>query len=205
MEQKMKTCNICKKSEMIYTMKKNGDFKKTCEVCLKKLKKYEKKQKTYQKRYYEKNKDIIKNKQKIYYKNNKERIKDINKANYEKNKVEYKEKRDNNKYKWRINNMVFNSKQSDLKKDRYNANHHVDRCFIEQLRFELKDLCVYCSKHMELECSPQSVDLMTLERIDNAFAHSKDNVTLCCRECNSKRGNRYSYKQFENLFKKLEI
>ena len=45
----------------------------------------------------------------------------------------------------KIKRMVYNSKQQDMKLNRYDANNHVDYCFIEQLMDESM-ICYYCSE-----------------------------------------------------------
>jgi len=83
-----------------------------------------------------------------------------------------------------IKQMIRSHKQSDIKYNRYNANHHIDYCFIKSL-FDESMNCHYCD--IEMQFSKYRSDMVTIERLDNSIGHSKSNCVLACRTCNFKR------------------
>lgn len=83
-----------------------------------------------------------------------------------------------------IRKMVSGSKDADKKKNRYNADLHVDKCFIKQLIFE-STKCYYCE--VEMQFVEYNDTLCTLERLDNNVGHSKNNCVLACMKCNKSR------------------
>jgi hypothetical protein len=154
-----------------------------------------KRKKAYARDYYQKNKAKINARSSAYYQTH-------SKASRAKYKPKHDEWMRNNKARVRTLRMVHNARVSDQAKtpSLYRANDHVDVGFINQLIHDQKSLCCYCETEMKLEGVDQyRNDLLSLERIDNAFGHTKDNVILCCYPCNLRRGNRYSYKQFKEL------
>lgn len=87
--------------------------------------------------------------------------------------------------------MLRGSKASDRKKDRYDANNFVDKCFIEMLMDESLE-CHYCSIEMQLiDCDDT---LCTIERLDNRIGHTKANCVLACRKCNFRHQGPGTYK-----------
>src|SRR5690606_5469027 len=77
-----------------------------------------------------------------------------------------------------INNMIRHSKESDIKRGYYNADTHIDYCFIKSL-MEESMLCHYCK--IEMQCIEYNNSLCTIERLNNTMAHSKSNCVLACR------------------------
>jgi DNA-directed RNA polymerase subunit RPC12/RpoP len=80
--------------------------------------------------------------------------------------------------------MVHNSRNGDKKYERYDANNHIDLCFINGL-FEDYVKCPYCDVDFTYE--ERCKTLITIERKDNSIGHTKANCILCCFSCNSRR------------------
>lgn len=83
-----------------------------------------------------------------------------------------------------IMNMIKSSKHTDIKKNKYDANHFIDYPFVEQLVFESKN-CHYCK--IEMQFIEYQDDMCTIERLDNSIGHIKSNCVLACRECNFRK------------------
>jgi hypothetical protein len=56
--------------------------------------------------------------------------------------------------------------------------------------------CVYCGVLTNLDYCKYDKSQFTLERKDNTKAHTKDNVTIACFNCNILRGNKFEYKKY---------
>lgn len=56
-----------------------------------------------------------------------------------------------------------------------------------------RNYCQFCKKHMELRIDDNGnvISNITVDRIDNSKAHTKDNSQICCLKCNRIKGNRY--------------
>jgi hypothetical protein len=80
-----------------------------------------------------------------------------------------------------ITNMIHSAKQSDIKYNRYDANKHVDKCFI-QLLMEESTQCFHCK--IQMQFIENNNTLCTLERLNNRIGHVKSNCVLACRKCN---------------------
>ena len=80
-----------------------------------------------------------------------------------------------------INNWIKQSRQSDKKKDRYDADNFIDKCFLQGLIEDYPN-CYYCT--IPLQYIEYQDDLATIERIDNSLGHIKSNCVLACRKCN---------------------
>ena len=76
--------------------------------------------------------------------------------------------------------MVYNSKRHDMKLDRYDANNHVDYCFIEQLMDESMN-CSICNRDMQLITT--NVSLCTLMQKSLKVGFLKSNCVLGCFDC----------------------
>jgi mannitol-specific phosphotransferase system IIBC component len=83
-----------------------------------------------------------------------------------------------------INNWISHSRQSDKKKDRYDANNFIDKCFLKGLVEDYQN-CYYCTT--PLQYIEYNDDLATIERIDNTLGHIKSNCVIACRKCNVSR------------------
>ena len=80
-----------------------------------------------------------------------------------------------------INNWISQSRQSDKKYDRYDADNFINKCFLKGLVEDYPN-CYYCT--IPLQYIEYQDDLATIERIDNSLGHIKSNCVLACRKCN---------------------
>ena len=80
----------------------------------------------------------------------------------------------------KIKRMVYNSKKHDMKLNRYDANNHVDYCFIEQLMDESMN-CSICNRNMQLITT--NVSLCSLMQKSLKVGFSKSNCVLGCFDC----------------------
>ena len=77
--------------------------------------------------------------------------------------------------------MITSSRQADKKKNRYDADNFIDKCFLEGL-FEDTKNCYYCNQEFTYnECCDSFV---TIERLNNSIGHIKSNCVLACFFCN---------------------
>ena len=87
-----------------------------------------------------------------------------------------------------LSRMIYSAKGYDLKHNIYNADTHIDMCFLESLVAELKEngfKCTYCNIGMKFDVRDPS--MITIERRDNSIGHSKANCIICCLSCNAAR------------------
>jgi len=91
-----------------------------------------------------------------------------------------------NEIKVTITTIIGNSRQADIKHNRYDANNFIDRCFLESL-FEEYPCCYYDDCKVELQYVEYQNNLATIERLDNSIGHIKSNCVICCLSCNSMR------------------
>jgi len=89
-----------------------------------------------------------------------------------------------NPHKITIKNWICNSKKSDKKYNRYDADRFIDKCFLKEL---VKDYpnCYYCE--IELQYFDNNDTLATIERLNNSKGHIKSNCVIACRKCNLSR------------------
>lgn len=80
--------------------------------------------------------------------------------------------------------MIKSSKGKDIKRNQYDADHHIDKFFIKQL-IETSTKCHYCEVQMQF--TQYTNDLCTIERLNNNIGHIKSNCVLACRKCNFSR------------------
>jgi len=83
-----------------------------------------------------------------------------------------------------IQNWIFGSKQSDKKYNRYDADRHIDKCFLKELVRDYPQ-CYYCE--VELQYIKYNDKLATIERLNNKLGHIKSNCVIACRKCNLSR------------------
>ena len=77
--------------------------------------------------------------------------------------------------------MIKSSRESDKKKDRYDANNFIDKPFLEGL-FEDSENCHYCS--INFTYNERIYTFVTIERLNNNIGHTKSNCVLACFKCN---------------------
>ena len=82
--------------------------------------------------------------------------------------------------------MLFGSKASDKKYDRYDVANFIDSAFIENLLDDYTHCC-YPDCNAELQIVHYQHDLATIERLDNSIGHIKSNCVICCLKCNVMR------------------
>ena len=141
----------------------------------------------YSKKYYNKNKDRIKNKAKKYSEENKERIREYKKKyrsiNKDKIKAELKDYYSMNKQK--INDDASQHRRTLHGKYTYlkNSAKYRKKCVtisFEEYEAIMSDMtCFYCDNSL------QNMAGSSLNRIDSSLGYSIDNVKPCCKICNS--------------------
>ncbi len=83
-----------------------------------------------------------------------------------------------------IKTMLKDSKQVDVKNNKFDADRFIDKCFIEALMEESMK-CYYCKCDMQIV--EHNNTLCTIERRDNSIGHIKSNCILACFHCNCSR------------------
>jgi len=91
-------------------------------------------------------------------------------------------KKCNNPIHISIKRMIMHSKQSDIKKNRYNETDFVDYQYLFNLIDISNDECYYCE--CRLQYTNYTSNLATIERLNNDIGHNKKNVVIACRYCN---------------------
>jgi hypothetical protein len=91
-----------------------------------------------------------------------------------------------------IQNKVSSYKMQDIQKQKYNEDKFVDLNFVIGLLHEKSLKCFYCRESVYLFYNfVRENKQWTLERIDNAVGHNKDNVEIACLLCNLRRRTMY--------------
>lgn len=209
MEDKIK-CAICdtNKPRDHFISQKTGNMLKTCQRCRTYIKNYTKKhprnkdtmteeqkrrQKIAQKKYYEKYKQTEKYKEKLrvasrkwYHANKEKRIPVIKKYI-----VEHKEKIkawQKSGVKTIIKSKINAHRHSDEKyKRQYNEDDYITLDFIMDLIEKSQKKCTICDidlKYTQYDTHDRAQ--FSIDRLDNAKAHTKDNVRIICAGCNYK-------------------
>ena len=192
-EEPMKKCSKCGKLKPISEFYKKKNTKdglgSQCKICRKEYYENNKDQiKEKNKKYYENNKEKLKEQQKEYYENNKEKILEQQKEYYENNKDQILEKRK----EYRENNYV-------RRWCTYTICNHKQRGYIVNITFDelyniVKDepICEICGKELEwyFTGTGKPTNLSpTLDRIYNGNEINKDNISILCHKCNSKKNS----------------
>ena len=95
-----------------------------------------------------------------------------------------------------LSTMIRCSRKSDKKYDRYDANNHIDYCFIEGLIEDQTDVgtdivrCEYPDCRVEMQFVEYNSTMCTIERVNNNIGHIKSNCILACRTCNLTKKSR---------------
>jgi hypothetical protein len=95
---------------------------------------------------------------------------------------------DDQKIEYIQKKMISGSRRSDKKHNRYDADHFIDKPFLEGL-FEDSQNCHYCD--VEFTYNERIGTLVTIERLNNSIGHIKSNCVLACWDCNSRHQSRY--------------
>lgn len=82
-----------------------------------------------------------------------------------------------------ITTILENAKTKDRNYNRYDSDHFIDRCFVENL-LEKYSHCYYQDCKVKLQYIKYQNDLATIERLDNSIGHIKPNCVICCMRCN---------------------
>ena len=116
----------------------------------------------------------------------------------EHNIQKYKCKKCSNPIEVTIRGWISNSRDTDKRHDRYDANNFIDKCFLEGLIEETGEICYYCKRLLQYVVETES--LATIERLDNRIGHIKSNCVIACAKCNSKHNNNglFEYKTETN-------
>ncbi len=110
----------------------------------------------------------------------------------------------------RLNDKLESYYNQDKIKGRLNkVYYHGFECYMNEniTLSELLELiqdnglvCYLCEQPVSICCKSYNGKQLTLDRIDNSRNHAADNVKLCCFTCNMLRSNKYTSKQFKNIF-----
>lgn len=96
----------------------------------------------------------------------------------------------NDPIKVTITNMIASTKQSDKKYNRFDADHFIDRDFLNGLINDQK-YCYWPECGIKLQYVTYANDLATIERLNNSIGHIKNNCVLACMHCNKlKKSNK---------------
>jgi len=92
--------------------------------------------------------------------------------------------------KWQENNpfklWISNSKQADIKYNRYDPENFITKEYCKQIIDECKGICYYCN--CQLDWKPGVYpNRATIERLNNSKGHVIGNCVVACFICNAKR------------------
>ena len=107
-----------------------------------------------------------------------------------------------------INTKVSSYQMQDKIKKRKITDKFITKNDIIQKLFNSKLKCHYCCESVNiLYLAAREITQWTLDRLDNTFGHTKDNVVICCLSCNIGRKTmykeRYLFTKQLNITKKL--
>jgi len=83
-----------------------------------------------------------------------------------------------------IHGWIKHSKESDKRRNHYDPDRFIDKCFLKELVKDYRN-CYYCE--VELQYVDNNDTLSTIERLNNSIGHIKSNCVLSCRKCNFTR------------------
>ena len=93
-------------------------------------------------------------------------------------------------FKKQIEKKIKGYEKQDIEKNIYDNNWFVNFDYIIEKLVTTKLHCYYCDECCELIYREVlRKKQWTLDRIDNDYGHNRENVVICCLECNIKRGN----------------
>jgi hypothetical protein len=82
-----------------------------------------------------------------------------------------------------IKNMIYGSKATDKKYERFDSTNFIDYLFVKNLIDKCENKCFYCQ--CELQYTIFRNDLATIERLNNNLGHIKGNCAISCKNCNT--------------------
>ena len=196
---RLKKCSRCHSEILLihFGMNRKGAMYKTCNNC-------RDKDKQRNKEYYENNKEKIKE----YYVNNKQAYKNNFDKYYKNNKEKHNDYvRAYAQEKWWVH-IIGSSKQTDKRRGMDTTTDYIDKEHLLYQREDQDNKCYYCLKIMvssnrcddDYQCHAH--DRLSIERMNNALPHCKENVVFACLLCNKQRGDRHTFDEFYDL--KLE-
>ena len=80
-----------------------------------------------------------------------------------------------------IRRWVSSHRIHDRKYNRYDADHHIDECFLHGLVEESPN-CYHCDSILQYVV--KQPDMATIERLNNDIGHIKSNCVIACYKCN---------------------
>ncbi len=100
---------------------------------------------------------------------------------------------------------VYNCFLTSVKRanERFNRNVVVELTFEEFLELAEIRTCYYCDDAVEWKewgSGPYNLD-----RLNNSEGYRKNNVAVCCFQCNKMKGNFYSSEEFKAIVKFLKV
>lgn len=170
------------------------------------------KKKEANKRYREKNKDILKIKKKEHYDNNIEKIKEKKKEYRIKNKDKIKKTsaiyRENNKNK--IKEIYKNNIEIGLfdnAKNRAKRNGVLFDLKLEDIKIPKDCICPLLGIKMQVNENYKKNNSFTIDRIDSNRGYDKDNIWIICDKANTSKSNLAieEYELIVNNFEKIII
>jgi hypothetical protein len=179
--------------------KSKEDYKKNKETISQKRKEYYQSNKELWKKRRELNSEKIKNQRKIYYEANKEKFREDRRQYYCNNK----EKLVNASRIYRHANrgILYEKNKQRRKRLSIQNDKSITSEFITTL-FSAINSCPYCGKEMPKNTKNTS-DIKTLDHLiplNKGGLHSRQNVTVCCFSCNSKKRD-FDYPEWLNRLK----
>ena len=106
------------------------------------------------------------------------------------------------------NRIIRDSKSNDEKRKRpTDSPNYVTTDDLIRMLNEQQNKCNWCGVDMAWTHRRSTPHGLTLERFDNLKSHTRDNVCLCCKRCNSKRMTpqtallrKYFFKWYRRVF-----
>jgi len=83
--------------------------------------------------------------------------------------------------------IISHSKSADRDANReFDIEQYIDEVFLISQRKKQRNQCTYCKTSLQT-INRKLHNGLTVERMDNALAHLKNNCVLCCSSCNCRR------------------
>lgn len=102
----------------------------------------------------------------------------------------------------------YESAYNSFVKSAHRAKHEVTISYEEFLEYMKIDRCEYCGKKIERNPYPvvngkYSTRAPAFDRKDSSRGYHKDNIAVCCIECNKAKSNIFSYDAWKEMTKVL--